>query len=62
MAEFTDFGIVVAIFLAGSLIVGSLMWKLVQRSGRRLIVAGRSFPCFWWEQCWQPNQLMETHH
>ena len=46
MAEFTDFGIVVAIFLAGSVIAGSMMWKLVQRSGRRLIVAGRSLPLF----------------
>ena len=46
MAEFTDFGIVVAIFLAGSVVVGSVMWKLVQRSGRRLIVAGRSLPLF----------------
>ena len=44
MAELTGYGIAVIAFLAASLIIGSLTYRLVQKSGRRLIVAGKSLP------------------
>lgn len=44
MVEINGYGIAVIAFLAASLIVGSLTYKLVQKSGRRLIVAGKSLP------------------
>ena len=46
MAEFGDFGIAVAIFIAITLAVGILSSKLIQKSGKRLIVAGKSLPLF----------------
>ena len=44
MAEFTDFGYAVAGFIALTLAVGVISSKLVKKSGRRLIVAGKSLP------------------
>lgn len=44
MAEFGDFGIAVAAFIALTLIVGVISSKLIKKSGRRLIVAGKSLP------------------
>lgn len=44
MTEFTEFGIAVAIFIAVTLTVGILTTKLVQKSGKRLIIAGKSLP------------------
>ncbi len=44
MAELTGFGIAVAAFIALTLVVGVLTGKLVQQSGRRLIIAGKSLP------------------
>jgi solute:Na+ symporter, SSS family len=44
MAEFSDFGIAVAAFIGLTLAVGVISSKMVQRSGRRLIVAGKSLP------------------
>ena len=44
MAEFNEFGIAVAAFIALTLIVGVISSKFVQKSGRRLIVAGKSLP------------------
>ncbi len=44
MAEFTDFGIAVAAFIGLTLAVGIISSKLIKKSGRRLIVAGKSLP------------------
>ena len=44
MAEFTDYGLVVAIFIGITLAVGIVTTKLVRQSGKRLIVAGKSLP------------------
>ena len=44
MAEFGDFGIAIAVFIAVTLIVGIFAGKLVRNSGKRLIVAGKSLP------------------
>lgn len=44
MAEFGDFGIAVAVFIAVTLAVGVVSAKFVQKSGKRLIVAGKSLP------------------
>ena len=46
MAEITGYGIAIIGFLIASLIVGTLTFKLVQRSGRRLMVAGKTLPLF----------------
>ncbi|HSA97749.1 MAG TPA: sodium:solute symporter family protein [Candidatus Nitrosotenuis sp.] len=46
MVEITGYGVAIIGFLAASLVVGSLTYKLVQKSGRRLIVAGKSLPLF----------------
>ncbi|HEY8111129.1 MAG TPA: sodium:solute symporter, partial [Candidatus Nitrosotenuis sp.] len=46
MVEITGYGVAVIAFLAASLIIGTLTYKLVQKSGRRLIVAGKSLPLF----------------
>jgi solute:Na+ symporter, SSS family len=42
--EFTEFGIAVAAFIGLTLAVGIISSKLIKRSGRRLIVAGKSLP------------------
>ncbi|MFB5611054.1 MAG: sodium:solute symporter family protein [Nitrosopumilaceae archaeon] len=44
MAEFNEFGIAVAAFIILTLAVGVISSKLVKKSGRRLIVAGKSLP------------------
>ena len=44
MAEFSDFGIAIAIFIAITLIVGVFAGRLVKQSGKRLIIAGKSLP------------------
>ncbi len=44
MAEFGDFGIAIAAFIGLTLAVGILSSKLIKKSGRRLIVAGKSLP------------------
>lgn len=44
MAEFTEFGIAVAGFIILTLVVGVIASKLIKKSGRRLIVAGKSLP------------------
>lgn len=44
MADFTGYGIAVALFIAVTLVVGILTTKMVQQSGKRLIVAGKSLP------------------
>jgi len=44
LAEFSEFGIAVAAFIALTLVVGVISSKLVKKSGRRLIVAGKSLP------------------
>jgi Na+/proline symporter len=46
VAEITGYGVAIIAFLAASIVVGSLTYKLVQRSGKRLIVAGKSLPLF----------------
>ena len=46
MAEITDFGIAIIGFLIASLVVGTVTYKLVQKSGRRLMVAGKTLPLF----------------
>jgi solute:Na+ symporter, SSS family len=46
MAELTGYGIAVIAFLALSIVVGTLTVKLVKRSSRRYMVAGRSLPLF----------------
>ncbi|MBS3926941.1 MAG: sodium:solute symporter family protein [Nitrosarchaeum sp.] len=46
MAEITGYGIAIIVFLVISLTVGTLTYKLVQKSGKRLIVAGKSLPLF----------------
>ncbi|KAG2478415.1 MAG: putative Urea/sodium symporter [Nitrosopumilales archaeon] len=46
MAEFGDFGIAVAAFIILTLAVGIISSRLVKKSGRRLIVAGKSLPLF----------------
>lgn len=46
MAEINGYGIAIIAFLAASIVIGSLTYKLVQKSGRRLIVAGKSLPLF----------------
>jgi hypothetical protein len=44
MADFGDFGIAVAAFIGLTLAVGIISSKLIKKSGRRLIVAGKSLP------------------
>ena len=44
LAEFSDFGIAVAAFIGLTLAVGVISSKMVKKSGRRLIVAGKSLP------------------
>lgn len=44
MAQFGDFGIAVAVFIAITLAVGIISSKFVQKSGKRLIIAGKSLP------------------
>jgi len=44
VAEFGDFGVAIAIFIAITLIVGVFAGRLVRHSGKRLIVAGKSLP------------------
>ncbi len=46
MVEITGYGIAIIGFLVVSLVIGSLTYKLVKKSGRRLIVAGKSLPLF----------------
>ena len=46
MAEFSDFGIAIAAFIGLTLVVGIISSKLIKKSGRRLIVAGKSLPLF----------------
>jgi SSS family solute:Na+ symporter len=46
MAEINAYGIGVIAFLAVSVIVGTLTTKLVKKSSRRYMVAGRSLPLF----------------
>lgn len=44
LAEFSDFGIAIAAFIGLTLVVGIISSKMVRKSGRRLIVAGKSLP------------------
>ena len=44
MVELGDFGIAIAAFIVLTLVVGVLAGKMVKKSGRRLIVAGKSLP------------------
>lgn len=44
MVELGGYGIAVIAFLVFSLVIGSLTYRLVQKSGKRLIVAGKSLP------------------
>src|ERR687888_201646 len=46
MAELTGYGIAVIAFLALSIVVGTLPVKLVKRSSKRYMVAGKSLPLF----------------
>ena len=46
LAEFGDFGIAIAAFIILTLVVGIISSKLVKKSARRLIVAGKSLPLF----------------
>lgn len=46
MGEFSDYGIAVLAFIILTLVVGVISSKLIQRSGKRLIVAGKSLPLF----------------
>ncbi|MGC2484348.1 MAG: hypothetical protein WA398_11360, partial [Nitrososphaeraceae archaeon] len=46
MAGLDGYGIAVIAFLAASLVVGTLTSKLVKRSSKRFMVAGRSLPLF----------------
>src|SRR3989338_2870667 len=46
MAEITGFGIAIICFLIASLVIGTLTYKLVKKSGRRLMVAGKTLPLF----------------
>ena len=53
------FAAAVAVFIVVTIIVGVFAGKLVQKSGKRLIVAGKSLPLLWWEPCLLHKQLME---
>jgi len=44
MVELVGYQIAIIAFLVFSLIIGSLTYRLVQKSGKRLIVAGKSLP------------------
>jgi len=44
MAEITGFGIAIIAFLIATIVVGTLTFRLVKRSGRRLMVAGKTLP------------------
>jgi Na+/proline symporter len=44
LAEFSDFGIAIAAFIGLTLVVGIISSKMIRKSGRRLIVAGKSLP------------------
>lgn len=46
MAEFSEYGIAVLAFIILTLAVGVISSKLIQRSGKRLIIAGKSLPLF----------------
>ncbi len=46
LVEMEGFGIAVAAFIVITIVVGVLAGKLVQKSGKRLIVAGKSLPLF----------------
>src|SRR3989338_6159489 len=46
MAEITGYGIAIIAFLVISLVIGTVTYKLVKKSGKRLIVAGKSLPLF----------------
>src|ERR671926_519829 len=46
MAELTGYGVAVIAFLALSIVVGTLTVKLVKRSSKRYMVAGKSLPLF----------------
>ena len=46
MAEITGFGVAIIAFLIASLVIGTLTYKLVKKSGRRLMVAGKTLPLF----------------
>ena len=46
MAELNAYGIGVIAFLAVSVIVGTLTVKLVKRSSKRYMIAGKSLPLF----------------
>ncbi|MBI2006853.1 MAG: sodium:solute symporter, partial [Nitrosopumilales archaeon] len=46
MAEITGFGVAIIVFLIASLVIGTLTYKLVKKSGRRLMVAGKTLPLF----------------
>ena len=53
------FAAAVAVFIVVTIIVGVFAGKLVQKSGKRLIVAGKVCLCLWWEPCLLHKQLME---
>jgi ABC-type nitrate/sulfonate/bicarbonate transport system permease component len=44
LADISDFGIAIAAFIGLTLAVGIISSKLIKKSGRRLIVAGKSLP------------------
>src|SRR5919205_2672190 len=46
MAELTGYGVAVIAFLALSIVVGTLTVKLVKKSSKRYMVAGKSLPLF----------------
>ena len=46
LVEMDGFAIAVAVFIVVTILVGVFAGKLVQRSGKRLIVAGKSLPLF----------------
>jgi Na+/proline symporter len=46
MAEITGYGVAIIVFLVLSLVIGTVTYKLVKKSGKRLIVAGKSLPLF----------------
>ena len=46
LAEMDGFAAAVAVFIVITIVVGVLAGKLVQKSGKRLIVAGKSLPLF----------------
>ena len=56
MVSLDWYGVGVIAFLAASLVVGTLTSRLVKKSSRRYMIAGKSLPLFFVGTCWLPRQ------